>query len=338
MLTTPFFLLNAGSYHSHPSSLFALTALALCLTWGEEHPAASAPFLLAGAAFGLAVLIRPFSALLVGIPLLAAFAPALARSSGLGRAALLFALGGLPFALFLAAVNLSVTGSWWRMAWTYYEPSETLGFGPYGHTPWQGLKTTIRLTAEGVLYTSLVGAVLLVAGWRRRFAKRWLAWTLLLAPIVGHVFWWSHGGNRYGPRLYFEALLPFTVIAGAGLERLTARRRVRTLALVAGTLCVSVSAARVMRAHRQVHERRDVYRVVESAGVANAVVLLTTTSADMVRVDLTRNPPDFERAPVLFGLARGALDADVRQAHPDRAVYFYRWSPGGGALSGDPDR
>ena len=42
VLATPFFLLNAGSYHSHPSCLFALTALALALTWAQERRAAAA--------------------------------------------------------------------------------------------------------------------------------------------------------------------------------------------------------------------------------------------------------------------------------------------------------
>jgi hypothetical protein len=332
VLATPFFMLNAGSYHSHPSCLFALTALGLCLTWAEERGAAAA-FVLAGTAFGLSVLIRPFSALLVGIPMLVAFVPSLARGQGRARKVLLFGLGGLPCALFLTTVNLSVTGTWWRMAWSLYDNSETIGFGSYGHTPLGGLKTMLRLTAEGVLYTSVLGAFLLVLGWGHRFRRQNLARILLVAPVVGHVFWWSHGGNRYGPRFYFEALLPFALFAGAGLEWVQQWKRFRAVALAGSAAWVIVAAMLLTQAHRQVHDRRDVYRTVEAAGLTNAVVLLTTASSDMVRIDLTRNPPDFQRAAVLFALARGPHDREVKQAYPDRSFYSYRWAPEGGVLT-----
>jgi hypothetical protein len=276
------------------------------------------------------VLIRPFSALLLGLPMLVAFTPSLVR--GRARNLLLFGLGGLPCAVFLALVNVSVTGAWWRMAWSQYDVSETLGFGPYGHTLLDGLKTMVRLAAEGVLYTSLFGALLLAVGWRCRFPRRRLATILLLAPIVGHVFWWSHGGNRYGPRFYFEALLPFTLFAGLGLERVLRWGRIRSVAIVGCAAWVTIASLLMVRAHRQVHGRRDVFRTVEAAGLTHAVVLLTTASSDMVRIDLTRNPPDFWRAPVLFALARGPLDRQLKQAYPDRTFYFYRWTPEGGIL------
>jgi hypothetical protein len=330
-LSTPFFLLNAGSYHSHPSCLFAITALALSLTWAEERGGAQ-PLLLAGGSLGLAVLIRPYTALLFALPLLAAFAPQLFFVRRHRVNLLWFALGGLPFALFLATVNLAVTGAWWTLPWTYYDASETLGFGSVGHTFLQGVKTTIRLVAEGVLYTSFVGAILVILSWNRQFRRRRLVWMLLVAPVIGYMFWWSHGGNRYGPRFYFEALLPFTLLAGAGLERLSSWPRFRVVAATGLLVSLTVLGVLTAAAHRQIHARRDVYRTVEDAGLTGAVVLLTTASADMVRIDLTRNPPDFENATVLYGLSRGELDREVKAAHPDRAVYLYRWSAEGGGI------
>lgn len=333
VMVTPFFLLNAGSYHSHPAALFALTALALSLTWTSEKPS-SAALLLAGASFGLAVLVRPFTALLIGLPLLAAFAPAVIARQPRGLVSVvLFGLGGLPAALFLALVNSAVTGAWWQMAWTYYDPSEVIGFTSYGHSVVQGLKTMVRLVGEGLVYTAIVGAVLVLLAWRQPFAYRRLAWVLLLAPVVGHIFWWSHGGNRYGPRFYFEALLPFTLLAGSGAERLTSTRWFRPALITGGIALVAANVALLTQAHREVHARRDLYRAVDAAGLRNAVVLLTTASADMVRTDLTRNPPDFENAPVLFALSRGPLDREVTERHQERTAYLYRWTPAGGVLS-----
>jgi 4-amino-4-deoxy-L-arabinose transferase-like glycosyltransferase len=330
-LVTPFFLLNAGSYHSHPSCLFAITALALCLTWAEERGGAGA-LLLAGASLGLAIVIRPYTALLFAVPLLAAFAPSVLLARGRRLNLLWFGLGGLPFALLLGAVNLAVTGAWWTLPWTQYDPTETLGFGAYGHSLLRGMKTTIRLCAEWVLYTSVVGAILLVFARDQRFSRRRLVWILLIAPVVGYMFWWSHGGNRYGPRFYFEGLLPFTLLAGAGFERAANSTRYRLAAAAIVVVSLGILAALSTAAHRQIDARRDVYRTVERAGLSRAVVLLTTASADMVRIDLTRNPPAAESAAVIYGLSRGDLDREVQAAYPDRTIYRYRWTPEGGTI------
>ena len=330
-LIAPFFLLNAGSYHSHPSCLFAITALALALTWAAERPG-SRPLMIAGASFGLAVLIRPYTALLFAVPLLAAFAPDLLRTRRRWLHLLWFVVGGIPFALFLLNVNLAVTGTWWTLAWSQYDASETLGFGAYGHTLLQGVKTTVRLCGEGALYTSFFGAILVVLAGGRAFPHRRLLWVLLFAPVLGYLFWWSHGGNRYGPRFYFEALLPFSLLAGVGLDRLSTWPRFRALAGAGACVAVVTFAVLSVSEHRQIHARRDVYRTVDAAALTNAVVLLTTASSDMVRTDLTRNPPEFARARVLFGLSRGAFDREVQEAYPDRTVYRYRWDPEGGAI------
>lgn len=336
---SPFFLLNAASFHSHPSCLFALTLLALSLSWAIERPHPAA-FLVAGASFGLAFLIRPFTALLLGVPLLIGLGKDALATDGSShpvdrsRVARLawFVLGGLPFALFLIAVNRAVTGSWFVLSWTYFDPQEKIGFGVHGHTLGRGLRIMIRLCAEGVLYTSLFSPVLLAAARWRVPARRWLLWTLLLAPIAGHVLWWSDGGNRYGPRFYFEALLPFTLLAGVGLERILAVRRSR-VALLAGVGVAAVLFVRLSAdIHDRIYQRRGVYRTVEAAGLRRALVLMKTASGDMSRPDLTRNPPDYRGADVLYALSRGPLDREVLSSRPDRAAYYYQWTPEGGIL------
>jgi hypothetical protein len=330
--SSPFFLLNAGSYHSHPSCLFALTALALALAWAAERPRPW-PLIVAGASFGLAVLIRPYTACLVGVPLLAAFAIDQWRggATAVGRLAW-FGLGGVPFACALLVVNRAVTGSWMTLPWTYFDPSEKLGFGVYQHTLLRGVKTTVRLCAEGALYTSLVGSVLVALAWGRAITHRRLLWVIMCAPVVGYLFWWSDGGNRYGPRFYFEGLLGFTLLAGVGFERVSAWPRSRTLTVAGATVAAVALTILAARSHRQIYARRDVFRVVDAAKLNRALVLLETASADMVRIDLTRNPPDAASAPVLYGLSRGPLDREVRRAFPDRSLYYYSWAAGGGTI------
>ena len=117
---SPFFLLNAASYHSHPSCLFALTTMAVALAVAAERPSWWA-CALAGAGFGLAVIIRPYTALLIGVPLSVGLGRAIVRAPGRFWPRLAwFVAGGAPFALLLALINAAATGSWWVLAWTYF--------------------------------------------------------------------------------------------------------------------------------------------------------------------------------------------------------------------------
>ena len=334
--TSPFFLLNAGSYHSHPSCLFALTGLALSLAWARERPRA-VPLLLGGASFGLAVLIRPYTALLIGLPIIIGLGPQIVRNARASNrsawpACAWFAVGGIPAIVVLLAVNSAVTGSWWTLAWTRFDASETLGFGSYDHSLIRGVTTALRLCFEGVVYTSFISVPLLLAARGQTVAHRGLLWVTLAAPVVGYVFWWSHGGNRYGPRFYFEALLPMTILIGVGLDRLA--RAGRTKVVVAIVAIATAASAGVLgrQAYQQIHARRDVYRVVEAARIDQAIVLLKTASADMVRIDLNRNPPNFREAPVLYGLSRPGLDYEVAETNPSRTLYYYEWREEGGRV------
>ncbi len=339
---SPFFLLNAGSYHSHPACLFALTGLALSLAWANERPG-SWPLLLGGACFGLAVLVRPYTALLIGLPLIVGLGhPIIQNARAADRSAwplgAWFALGGAPALAVLLGVNMAATGSAWTLAWNQFDSSEALGFTSYGHSLWRGLKTAVVLCGEGVVYTSFVAVPLLLASRRQAVAHRRLLWLLLVAPIVGYAFWWSHGGNRYGPRFYFEALLPLTLLVGAGLGHLARTRY--AWGVITATAIAIVASGVVLghRAYTQVLARRDVYRVVDAAKLDRAVVLLKTASADMERLDLNRNPPSFRDAPVLFGMATPNLDREVAVANPGRQVFYYEWRETGGQLSPAPKR
>jgi len=339
---SPFFLLNAGSFHSHPSCLFALTGLALSLAWANERPGAR-PLLLGGACFGLAVLVRPYTALLIGLPLIVGLGRPIIRSAwAADRSAVplgaWFALGGVPALAVLLGVNMAATGSMWTLAWNQFDSTESLGFTSYGHSIYRGLKTAVVLCLEGVVYTSFVAVPLLAASRGQAVAHRRLLWLLLLAPIVGYVFWWSHGGNRYGPRFYFEALLPMTLLVGAGLGHLARTRY--AWGVITATAIALLASGTVLghRAYSQVLARRDVYRVVEAAKLDRAIVLLRTASADMVRLDLNRNPPSFSDAPVLFGMATPDLDREVAVANPGRQMFYYEWRETGGQLSPAPQR
>lgn len=364
---SPFFLLNVGSLHSHAACLFALTALALSLTWHRETGCRETGYretgrretgcreterretghrsalFLAGVSLGLAVLIRPFSALLLGVPLLVHHGLELKRRGRLefkwrGRLELpgwtLMALGGAPFALFLAWNNHVVTGDWLLLPTRLYDPSEGLGFGVHGHSLQQGLQTTLLWWVEGLAYCFFLSPLLLIAarGQLKGNPHRRLLWGLMAAPVLGYLFYWNPGGERYGPRFYFEGLLPFTLLVGVGLTRLLNTGRNRGLLVGAGVFGLIVLGKHFVDIHSQIEARQDLYRTVDAAQLEQAVVLLLSGSADMISLDLTRNPPDFRLAPVLYARGQGADDRLMGEAFPDRTLYYYRWSELGSRL------
>lgn len=344
---SPFFLLNAGSYHSHPSSLCALVGMALALETALErrqhkHDDAGARwYALAGALFGLAVLIRPYTALLLGVPV---FALSLVRSHPSGpetaRTTSLriggFVLGGLPFAVILGLVNLIITGSPFQLPTTLIDPEEGLGFGVHGHTLQQGLQNTLLWSIEFLAYSFFMSPflLLLARGRAGRLERFW--WLLLVLPVVGYLFYWNPGGNRYGPRFWFEGLLPFALLVGVGLEHALSQRRYRLLVGIFGLIGVLGGGKLCGDARVQVQQRSAVYRAMAQAGLLEpgkkSVVLMLGSSADMPVYDLTRNPPVFRDAPVLLGRARGAADRDVAQVWPDRQIFTYRWNSEGGKI------
>jgi hypothetical protein len=173
----------------------------------------------------------------------------------------------------------------------------------------------------------------LVVAWRSGVRQHLFLWVLLAAPIAGHVFWWTHGGNRYGPRFYFEALLPFTLLVGVGLDRVLSWRRGRALAWVGGVTMAAVLVVLSSLAWRQVHARRGLERTVAHARLSRAIVFVATASADLTRADLARNPPAFRGAPVLLAISGGVgRDRVVAAGYPEREVYIWSWDAASGGV------
>ncbi len=106
----------------------------------------------------------------------------------------------------------------------------------------------------------------------------------------------SHGGDQYGPRFHFKTLLSMTILIGLGLERLSRARMAWVVIATIAVCTVASNAVLGLTAYEHIHARRDVYRVIERAQIEHAIVLLKTASADMVRLDLNRSPPDFRHA------------------------------------------
>ncbi len=221
----PFMIFLGGTHSSHATAgaLAALTLWTLLKArdggweWGVA----------AGAATGGFVCTRPWTGLMIaGTLVLAVWMPsALQRvhpKVWLARRATALIVGGLPFALALAAWNKALYGHALQLGYTVaFGPAHGLGFhiDPWGNRygPVEALAYTgsdLTLLGSHLLETPLpavavVGLGLLLCRRVLEGAAPLLAWAL--AGVVANAAYWHHGMHM-GPRLLYETGAAWAVL------------------------------------------------------------------------------------------------------------------------------
>jgi hypothetical protein len=328
---SPFFALNAASYHSHTSSLFALVAFVACFAAGWQRRALGWAAL-AGAALGLAFLNRQLDAVIygAGLALFVRRAPRYVAACAVPAAAV---------ASLLLLYQAAQFGSPWTTGYALYEPmllklyGDTNaypftvghlldGAGQWCHVQWLG-----QLTAWMVPGTAVLGAVGLAlrqeAGTARDVVRRWMILVAGLQLVV-MLFYGHDSGPSYGPRYLFPLLGPIVFGLGAAWEplwRWVTRDNAATEHRTALAF-LAVLGAGLLRVGFLVDEHRDtlrhstqLYAMVERAQLRGAVVIVKGPFPER----FTRNGTRFD-GPVLFVAPRDD-DATIASFFPDRAVY-----------------
>ena len=265
-LLTPFYLFNAGSYYSH--MLPALLVLLLCLTClAYQRDKKILALVAAGALLGCIGLTRYFTLILL-LPALCYWLFAENRGDRV-RIVVTMLAAGLPFLGFLMAYQNWVTGSLLRSTYSLITNDDTfVSFTP-DHIALGAALTIDRLVELSVWGSPLLIPVYLVC-LASKLKRRSIAFYDLIFPafIVGYVLFADLGGNRYGPRYYFDAypVMLATVLSAIPREGADSWRRYRrSLAINA----VLVSAVYLLTAlpfacvafHRQVEGREEPYRL-----------------------------------------------------------------------------
>jgi len=242
-LLSPFLLLMSAEFMAHASALLAVTAF-LVFHLKMVRTGRMADAVRAGLFLLLAVLIRPYSALAVAVPM-ALHGAAWVRGDlrGRWRKAAVWALGGAAGAALLGLYNLLTTGDPLVPGYIrLYGESHGIGFGKGSWGPPHTLER--GLAHAGSTLASLNGRLfewpasslwpLLVALLPLRRPSRatgegtgdaaagldraaWLLFAPVAALVVAHVLYWYHD-LCFGPRYVYEALGPLLVLSAAGLR------------------------------------------------------------------------------------------------------------------------
>jgi len=238
---SPFFIALAGAYMNHVAAAAAGAVAVYCALRSEGDERVRWP-LLVGAALGLAFSVRPLSAIVAGMTVLAIWVVVRGARrtdiAGWVRLGVFATIGAAPFLLAVGAYNNFFFGNPLRFGYVAAQgPLVGLGFhsDPFGHAygPAQALAYTSSdlVTLSLYLLETPMPAVIVVGlflVYRQKFSsgEQLVAlWALL--PVVANMFYWHHG-IVMGPRMLSEAAPAWallTALAGVGLVELTTRRQ-----------------------------------------------------------------------------------------------------------------
>lgn len=354
-LASPFALMQAATLMGHVASAF-WGALAL---WGllradaafqaGRMPAARLWSAVVGAALGLMLITRPFTAIPFAIPCALGMLIALARRRADPRAAagafwpvlLAGALASSLWPLWLYLISGSPTTNTYLLYW----PSNKVGFGPdigpVGHTLAQGLHDTL----DGLRYwiDDLYGwpslswlpvALGLVFGPKvvRPGGRLWLYVFIAIFGllVVFYSAYWT-AQFQIGPRYYYEAHAGLAVLSGAGLRESVRRLRGRAAAWLeyavpAALIALSLAfylPARFDKIRRlpEWFTRAELDRVVALAGGRPALVIVASQKWRDFGPVWSLNSPWYD-GPIVVAHSIGDRNIETLRRYPGRRVIF----------------
>jgi hypothetical protein len=324
---TPFYVMNAASYFPHLLSSLLIVLFCLCLLPDGEIVRGH-KLVAAGAIVGLLAMTRYFDVL----PLLPSlfFWLVMQRPAAWPRTIGLLTAGFIPFLVLLMIYQNSITGSPFHSTYSVINTPDTdLSFEP-SRTMIGAIVSVLRLAELGV-WTSPILLIAYCCCVLLKLKDRKLAYYDLIFPsfVLAYVAFADMGGNRYGPRYYFDAFPLLMVTIVSALPSVTARldrlknRAMLPLASIACLLYLFGTWPLVLTGFRiQVFSRQEPFRLATQTVTGNAIVIQDSSSAlGFNPSDLVRNPASMDAA-VLY--ARPGTDIGaLRKAFPERSIWRY---------------
>ena len=332
LLVSAFFLLNSASYYAHTFTLLVTLVFAAAALEGSARNS-FALGLVAGAAFGAAFAARFFTAVMCGLPFGLYHVK---RNIRHWRFALGFAAGVAPVLAAFLWHNHALMGRWGVLPMSGFENYDSRWFQANMLT--RGTDIALSNLWDWILWTPAAALPLFAIALADRAGppRQRLLGSVFLVVVAGYYFYVDTGGNRYGPRYYFETL-PFVMLPAAWIavkerswrEKTNRGRWYFYLFALSVLLAIPAVVWQTRNTHAIVYERTDLYRVVENARLSRAIVLVATptgTRWPMAATDHTRNWGRYDGR-VLFALDRGGENGRLMDAYPDRACYRYTYDP-----------
>jgi hypothetical protein len=324
---SPFYMLNSASFYSHTWA--ALLVLLVCITclWYQREARVIA-LVACGALLGLLGFSRYFSLVLL-LPALVWWLFVENKRHRLHIFSVMASCGA-PILAALLVYQYWVTGDPLRSTYSLITTNEvdlSLKLENLMNGAWL---STYRF-AELSLWTCPLLLPTYVLCLVSKLRSRSLAFYDLVFPsfVLGYVFFADLGGNRYGPRYYFDAfpLMLVTIVSSIGgaaaKERSASVRRVVVGALLVSGVYVVCALPLACNAFRhQVNQREEPYRLAAGLGLDDAIVIIQASSGPgILAEDLARNDTGLQGR-VLYARP-GSSVAELHRWSPARSVWIY---------------
>jgi hypothetical protein len=231
LLSSPLFLIHAGSLLSHMWSLVLTTSFTLF--WfdifnGNDKSGYLIKVITAGFCLGVLGLTRPLTMVAIAIPF-GIHGILLIIKGDKQQRGKVFLLGGIAFCLI--GLNFiwqyALTGSYTTNPYTLWWPYDKVGFGPgygvtdQGHTiiqGWRNTKHSLRAGLGDLFGWGRFSWIFLPFGLiAARKARSTPVFVGLFLSLVGLYMAYWVGSWLYGPRYYFEALSGLTILTAVGI-------------------------------------------------------------------------------------------------------------------------
>jgi len=158
--------------------------------------------------------------------------------------------------------------------------------------------------------------------------------------VAGYLLYSGNGGDQYGPRYYYEVfpfLALFVVSKLFKENNYSQKDRPRKLLFFVFVLSlliyIPISIYNFSEERKVIWERRELYRLVESSKIKNAIIFLkvgTGTIRPLEPSDLTRNGVDYSND-VLYVCDRGKENYKLAAYFHGRNYYVYSYNINAGS-------
>jgi hypothetical protein len=155
--------------------------------------------------------------------------------------------------------------------------------------------------------------------------------------VLGFVFYWGTGSNRYGPRYYYTAY-PFVILTVVSAlvsltkENLPKIVRISSVHILLMNLVVGICYIPFWAIYynKMITERRDVFELVEREGVLNSIVFLESEPGAIRPMhihDLVRNGVTLT-GDVLYAHSLGERNMLLKEYFPGKDLWIYKRDAG----------
>lgn len=343
-------IFNGASWFSHPGAA-ALTAIALLFLIKGEKNGKHLWYLLSGLMTGMSIFMRPFdAALLLGAVLLYYFIELISsfnKFRDIFRKLSLIFLGILPFFILFLIYQKIYTGSFFRSPYSLYvfssdlRTGEKIGeitltplhyfkYGLGGLTPlW--LKNMMRWTNPLVVPAAII-AVPFFLKFRQKETFLRLFVLVPVMFILGYALHNAPGGDSYGPRYYYPAMVCWFMLASYPVYLLVQKfkfnKHIQAIIIfIIMTSTMSMEIHKHFAVEKNIIDRFNIFTFCEKKLENEKALVFVNKAKTFDPAFYIRNRPDLsDRIVYIRRPVSPEQLSTVMKLFPDRTVYDYNYN------------